>query len=72
MSKVLITGFEPFGFIRKSIQNKNASKDVIDLIRNQTGHEAFFEILSVDQTGEETLQKILNNQRPAGRRDLPW
>jgi len=66
MSKILITAFEPFGLIRGKLLNKNASKEVIDLVKDNLIHDANFEIISVNAQGEKLLCDKLNSYKPTG------
>ena len=65
MSKILITAFEPFGFLRKLL-GKNASKEILEKFQVSLDRNKYeFKILEVSLEGVQDFQAQLNNTDPS-------
>jgi pyrrolidone-carboxylate peptidase len=63
LRRTLVTGFRPFGFIRR-LQQKNASAEVLDLLQSRAPSGVLFHVLPVSGQAEAELVQLLEYERP--------
>lgn len=63
---ILITAFEPFGFIRGTLMGANASLDVLEALRAEAPQAYHFRVLPVSEEGIAELGRTLRSLKPSG------
>lgn len=66
MGKILITAFEPFGLIGSWVRNNNASKQVMDIMRQSNNNDLLYETLPTSDHAIPKFLDILDKEQPTG------